>query len=65
MTFLAADMIEKGSLFSEKCWVVGLICLIWKLEEYANDHGQNAPITPAFYNKLLRLKLRQILHKKN
>ena len=64
LTFLAADVIEKGSLFSEKCWVVGLICFISKLEEYANDHRRNAPITPAFYYELLRYKLRQILPKK-
>ena len=41
-------LIEKGLLSQEKCWFVAGICLIWKLTEYTNDNGPDAPLTPTF-----------------
>ena len=39
---------QQALLSPEICEFMAGICLIWKLEEYTNDHRSNVPIIPTF-----------------
>ena len=44
IAFLCDSSFEKKrSLFTQECWFVVRICLIWKSEEYTSDYKPNAP----------------------